>query len=110
MKQTILTIIISFLLINFSISQTIEYQSIGEFGEIGQAWAFVKKDNKYGCIDTDGKVVVPIEYQSIGEFGEIGQAWAFVKKDNKYGCIDTNGKVIVPIQHSNLDMININKN
>ncbi len=57
----------------------------------------VKKDGKWGFIDTTGKVVIPCQYDDA--------SWSFsegltcVEKDGKYGFIDTTGKVVIPCQY-----------
>ena len=76
-----------------------DYKIVTNFGEIGKDWAIVMKDNKYGCIDTNYKIVVPIKYEIIGKFGEIGKDWAILMKDKKYGFVDGKAKLIVPVEY-----------
>ena len=58
--------------------------------------AAAKKDEKYGYVDTSGKVMIPFEYDGVGSFNE---GLAAVEKDGKYGYIDTSGKVIVTFEY-----------
>lgn len=51
--------------------------------------AAVSKNDKYGYINTKGKVVIDFVYDSAEEFAE-GRAW--VKKDGRTYLIDTEGK------------------
>jgi hypothetical protein len=99
MKQAILLLTLIFVLSTYANAQTNEYDYVGKHGEIGTAWALVKKDNKVGCIDAGGHIVVPLEYEHIGKFAEIGTAWALVRKDKKYGCINTAGEIVVPVEY-----------
>lgn len=58
--------------------------------------AAVKKDGKWGYIDTTGQVVVPVQYDDIASFRE---GLAKVKKDGKYGFVDKTGQVVIPLQY-----------
>lgn len=55
---------------------------------------------KYGCIDSDERIIVPIEYEEIGKFNENGIAKA--KKDEKYGLINKNGNIIAPFEYDEM--------
>lgn len=50
---------------------------------------------KYGFIDTKGKVVIPAIYKDAGNFNE---GLCNVKKGNKWGYIDQSGKVVIDFQ------------
>ena len=60
----------------------------------------VEKDEKYGCINTKGKEVIPFIYDGMGltKKGNI-----IVKKDEKYGFIDKTGKELVPCKYDDFD-------
>lgn len=51
-----------------------------------------KKDDKWGFIDRDGKVVVDYQYDKVTEFNEYG--YAGIKVNDKWGVIDSSGKVV----------------
>ena len=59
-----------------------------------------KKDDKYGYIDKDGKVVVDYIYEEALDQNQYG--FAAIKKDGLWGAIDANGKVVVDTKY-NLD-------
>ncbi len=50
-------------------------------------------DGKYGCIDTDGKCVIPYRFEYLGSFSE---GLAVAKINGKYGYIDKTGKSVIP--------------
>lgn len=52
-----------------------------------------KKDNKYGFVDKDGKVVVDYIYDEAQEQNVYG--YAAINKDGLWGAIDSTGKVVV---------------
>ncbi|MDR0812390.1 MAG: WG repeat-containing protein [Oscillospiraceae bacterium] len=58
--------------------------------------AAVYSGEKYGFIDTAGKVVVPLEYDAVYEYTN-GFAW--VCKEEKWGLVDTTGKIILPLEY-----------
>ena len=53
----------------------------------------IKKDEKWGFADSQGKIVVDCEYDIVTEINEYG--FAGIYKDGKWGIIDEKGKVIV---------------
>lgn len=53
-----------------------------------------KKDNNYGLIDLDGKVIVKDEYESIENL-QLCEGIFLIKKNDKYGIINLNGTVII---------------
>lgn len=66
----------------------------------------VKKDDKYGCIDFKGKIIIPIIYDLIVDIKEDAgyDKEVFVMKvkyKNKYGIIDINNMPIVFIKSGN---------
>ena len=62
-----------------------EFDDVGNFYE-GFAW--VKKDGKWGYINTKGEQIVECKFDSVGNFSE---GFAIVKKDGKWGYINTKG-------------------
>ena len=53
--------------------------------------AAVKKGDKWGFIDYDGKIVMKPQWEKVGHFSE---GLAPVKKNNKWGFINTTGKFV----------------
>lgn len=66
--------------------QQIEYFGINRF--------IVKKDNKYGVLDPEGKVIVPLEYDGLSS--QNGGYYVF--KGEKSGMIDLEGNILLPIE------------
>ncbi len=59
----------------------------------------VRKDGKFGFIDTSGKVVIPLQFAYAYQFSD---SLAHVKNvAGKYGFIDHSGKVVLPFEYEN---------
>ena len=56
-----------------------------------------KQKNKYGFIDSNGKVIIDFIYEDAKKFTE---GLAAVKKDSKYGFINKKGEEVIPFSHS----------
>ncbi len=90
-----------------------EYDYVGS----GPSWEgddclqIVGLRNKYGFVDTTGKVVIPIKYDDVdgGSPKEKytnnwdGDGLMSVCINNKWGFIDRNGKIIVPLIYDKVD-------
>jgi len=61
--------------------------------DFSEGLAVVKKDDKYGYIDKQGKQVVPLIYDDAKSYSG---GLAIVKKNAKYGYINKSGEEIVP--------------
>lgn len=55
----------------------------------------VINDNKFGFLNSKGKLVIPMKYDNAGNFKE---GYAAVKLNSKYGYIDTDGRMIIEPQ------------
>lgn len=55
-----------------------------------------EKNNKYGYIDKQGKIIIPFKYDSIGSFSE---GLAAVAMDGKCGYINTDGELVIPCKY-----------
>lgn len=63
----------------------------------------VSKDDKYGIIDGQGRVIVPLEYDEISAFYQDGMVrvqknggkWS----NRKYGYINLDGELVIPLQY-----------
>ncbi|TKT94021.1 WG repeat-containing protein [Dyadobacter frigoris] len=60
---------------------------------LGRYW--VKKGNKWGCINKKGETVIPFLYDYAGRFMDENRA--SVSLNGKFGHIDTTGKITTPI-------------
>jgi hypothetical protein len=58
----------------------------------------VRLNNKYGYLNTDGKLVIPFKYNAVNPFQYCGLAT--VNLNGYYGCIDATDKTIVPFKYS----------
>ena len=61
--------------------------------------AIVKKDNKYGFINTKGLIIVPIIYDKVYPFMQNG--YAVVVKNKLYGVVDANGIEVIKCELAN---------
>ena len=66
-----------------------EFDGVGSFNE---GFAAVKKDGKYGYINTKGEQIVECKFDNGGDFNE---GFAVVKKDGKCGYINTKGCSVI---------------
>ena len=66
----------------------------------------VKKGDKYGVINLEGKQLIPCEYEEIAVIPEITNTIK-VKKDGKYGLFDGTGKQILQVEY--MDILNLGK-
>ena len=76
----------------------IEFKSWTQYempGDFHDGLADVKKDGKYGFIDTTGRLAIQYEYDDIYTSG-FSEGLCRVKKNDKWGVIDKTGKMIVP--------------
>lgn len=71
-----------------------------DFRDFSDGLLAVRKDDKYGYIDTSGKQVISYRYNVAGDFDE---GMAVVSNGDKYGIINESGKTIVPFQFGWLD-------
>ncbi len=63
---------------------------------------YVKRGEKWGYIDSFGKVVIDTKYDALDKFDEKGRA-RFLSND-KFGVIDCGGKIIIPPAYDYLGM------
>jgi len=60
-----------------------------------------RKDNKYGCYNNEGKIIIPPTYSSISQFKN---GLAIVRNEkNLFGVINTAGKLIIPCKFNKLE-------
>lgn len=64
MKKIILTTLVCFLISGIAKPQDEGFDNIGRFGTHCRNWALVQKNNKFGFIDANGKVIVPIKFDN----------------------------------------------
>jgi len=69
-----------------------------QFDEVSRDWfediCAVKKDGKWGYVDSKGKMVTPFQYEEANR--------EFVKMNGKWGTIDKNGSIVIPCTFTQL--------
>ena len=65
--------------------------------------AKVRKDGKWGYIDTQGKVIIPFQYDFAWKFSN---GLAMVRKSRKNGYINKKGEVIIPFKVEHVSSFN----
>jgi hypothetical protein len=73
--------------------------------------ATAKLNNKSGCIDTNGNVILPLKYDAIGFWGDnripvnIGakNGGEFLKQNGKWGYCNNKGVLVIPLQYSSAE-------
>lgn len=63
----------------------------------------VVKNDKYGFIDTKGRVAIPLIYDYAQSFEE---GLVSVSKEGKFGIIDRQNKTIIPFEYEGIDLLN----
>lgn len=61
---------------------------------VAQSLFPIKKNKKWGLINSDGRIVKQPVYDAIGEFKEFG--YAIMQRNGKVGMLDHNGREVVP--------------
>ena len=61
----------------------------------------VKKENKYGLIDLNGKELLPIEYDEITVLAGIENS-LIIKKDGREGLVNDNGSIIIEPKYTEI--------
>lgn len=62
---------------------------------------YVKKDEKWGCIDSFGNTVIEIKYEALDKFDIFGRARVIF--NGKFGIVDCGGRVIIPTAFDYID-------
>ncbi len=62
---------------------------------------YVRKGEKWGCIDSFGNTVIDLKYEALDKFDINGRARIIY--DGKFGIIDCGGKIIIPPAFDYLD-------
>ena len=61
-------------------------------GSFNNGLAKVKKDHKWGFIDTTGALIVPLKYNEVENFND---GLARVRSGQKWGLVDVTGRVVI---------------
>ncbi len=65
---------------------------------------WVKKGNKWGLVNLNGKLILPFEYEEINHDAWLNTTspYATVKKNGKWGMVDTTGKVLLECSYKSI--------
>lgn len=62
----------------------------------------VKRNNRFGVIDSNEKVIIPIEYLEFSDNNYSDGSYLARNKDGKYGFILIDGRITLPFKYDNL--------
>lgn len=84
-----------------------EIEVLENYNQSGNAWYEedifkVKKDDKYGLIDIDGKEILSIDYENIDTIKGV-QNSLILEKDNKVGLANNSGTIIIEPKYSKIE-------
>lgn len=65
----------------------------------------IKKDEKIGIADGDGKIVLSPEYTDVRILGKDNKSGYIVKNDNKYGILDYSKNIILDIKYDEITKV-----
>lgn len=79
-------------------------RTVRDFGvkkvDFDEGYLLVSKNNKWGLVDLEGKLIIPTTYDYIYQFTN---GIAIVKQDEKYGLTDTSGSNITEVKYDGLE-------
>lgn len=81
-----------------------EYDRVRNFSE---GLAAVKKDGKWGYMDTSGNLKIPCEYDSCDNM-DVQNGMVVLCKDGKYGYANQKGEIVIPLEY--IDARSFNQN
>ena len=61
----------------------------------------VRDGHKWGCIDRNGRVVIPLKYNRIENFSE---GIATVRIGSNHGCVDLEGRLVIPLMYDEIGL------
>lgn len=65
----------------------------------------VRNNNKYGVIDTTGKIIIPIIYDRLNKLFNYDNGLIAVSLNNKWGLLNSNNKQILPTNYSAINRL-----
>ncbi len=84
-----------------SVVGTDTYEEVKPFYPNG-AYAAVKKEGKWGFVDTEGKMCITPQFEDARSFSN---GYAAVKKDHMWGFVDVSGNIVIePVFQEAMDM------
>lgn len=87
--------------------EPIEIKNIDKLSYAEKGYFVAQKNNKFGFVDSNGKIIVPIEYDEVQSFDDFidltYQDLLFgVKRNEKWGFVDSKNKTVIPFIYSNI--------
>ena len=76
------------------------FDFVPEIRNFSEGLVAVYKDNKWGYINKQGKLVIPYLYNHAGDFSS---GLATVLKDREFGAVDHNGDTVIDFRYVHLD-------
>lgn len=64
---------------------------------LGDGFAKVELNGKYGCINSSGELIIPCQYENITKYDD-----GFIVTNDKYGVIDLNGNTVLLCEYKDI--------
>ena len=95
-------------------SEYSKIQAIENFDKYNNLWYEAnvlkfQKDEKYGLINLEGKILLDAEYDDIYSLKGVENSIIIVK-DTKMGLVDNKGKEVIPVEYSEIESLGENTN
>ena len=97
----------SFYILNNSSLKPIEIKNIDRLTYAEKGYFVAKKNDKFGFIDANGKIIVPIEYDEVQPFDDFVDLTSKdvlfgVKKNDKWGFVNAQNQTVIPFMYSDI--------
>lgn len=86
----------AFVFFNSKGEKAFQIKGVSYAKKISEGFAAVLKNEKWGFVNSRGKLAIPCMYDEVDSFSE---GFAAVSQSGKWGYIDMNGKIIIPCQY-----------
>lgn len=92
-------------ILNNQNQEPIEIKNIDKLSYAEKGFFVANKNNKFGFVDSNGKIIIPIEYDEVQPFDDFVdltyQDLLFgVKKNEEWGFVDSKNKTVIPFMYS----------
>lgn len=89
--------------------QRISSNEYDECHSLDYGYIKVKKNNKYGVIDYNDRIIIPFEYENFNDIEELTPNLFAVGKNGKYGIVNLNNQKVVDFLYDQIDIDNNTK-
>ena len=69
----------------------------------------VKKDNRYGVIDYNDRIIVPFEYENSNDINTLTPNLFVVRKNGKAGIVNLNNQIVLDFLYDDVSIDKKNK-